>query len=76
MMPDGGRESARRFEDLGDVFLVLGLVVEFQLHHLAQFLGLGAVHRQHQRLFQEGIFDVLEFASRAKRCLPCAPCCA
>ena len=57
-----GRESAGRLEHLGNALFVLGLIIQFKLHHLAQFLGFGAVHRQHQRLAKEGLLDVFEFA--------------
>src|SRR5208282_5846452 len=57
-----GRESADRLEYLGDARFVLGLIIEFKLHHLAQLLGLGTVHRQHEGLAKKGFLDVFEFA--------------
>src|SRR3954468_19823611 len=35
----GRRKSAGGFEYFGNVIFVLGLIVEFQFHHLANFLG-------------------------------------
>ena len=62
IMPTVGENPPAASKTLGDALFVLGLIIEFKLHHLAQFLGLGAVHRQHQRLVQKGFFDVLQFA--------------
>ena len=39
-------------------------VIQFHLHDCAQLVGLRAVHRQHQRLFQERIADPLDVFSR------------
>ena len=57
---DGGRESSGRLKYLRNLLFVLGLIVEFQFHDLAQFLGLGAVDRQHERFLQERIVDLGE----------------
>ena len=59
---DRGRETSRGFENLRDVFFVFSLVIQLEFHHLLKLLRLGAVNGQHQRLFQEGIFDLLDFA--------------
>ena len=47
---DGGRVAASGFEDGGDLFFDLGFVVEFELHDLADFGGLGAVDGEHEGL--------------------------
>ena len=62
MIPTVGANPPADFEHLGDVLFVLRLVVQLELHHLLQFLGLGAVDRQHQGLFQERIADLFHFA--------------
>jgi hypothetical protein len=54
------REPARGLEHPGDVVVVLGAIVQFELHDRAQLGGLGAVHRQHQRLFQKRFLDLLQ----------------
>ena len=59
---DGGRKSSGSLENLGYAFLVLGLIIEFKLHHLAKFLRLGAIHGQHQGFAKEWFFDVFEVA--------------
>ena len=47
---DRGREPTGRLKYLRNLLFVLRLVVEFQFHDLAQFLGFSAVDGQHQRL--------------------------
>ncbi len=58
---DGGGEAAGCFEDLGDALILLALVVELQLHHLAQVGGADAVDGQHQALLEKGVVDLGEF---------------
>ena len=70
MMPIGGSETSGGLKDLRNLLFVLGLVVEFQFHDLAQLLGFGAVDRQHERFLQEGIFDLRQARRRGRRCLP------
>ena len=44
---DGGGKASGRLEYLGNLLFVLGLVIEFEFHDLAELFGLGAVDRQH-----------------------------
>ena len=39
-------------EHFGNVRFVLGLIVEFLLHHFANFLRLGAIDRKHEALWR------------------------
>ena len=57
---DGGRESSGGLEHFGNVRFVLGLIVELQLHHFANFLRLGAIDGEHEALFEKGIFHLFE----------------
>ena len=59
---DGRRVAAGGFEDGGDLFFDLGLVVELELHDLADLAGFGAVDGEHEGLFEEGISDGDEIA--------------
>ena len=57
MMPMVGGEAAGRFEDFGNVLFIFGLIIQLQLHHLAELLRFGAVNGKHQGFLQEGIVN-------------------
>ena len=59
---NGWREPTGGLENFWQVFLVLGLIVEVQLHHFSKLLRLGTVHGEHQGFFQEWVGDLLYFA--------------
>src|SRR5258708_33012485 len=54
---NGGSESSGGLEALRDLLFVLGLVVQFQFHDLAQLLWFGSIDCQHHRLAEKSILD-------------------
>ena len=48
MMPMVGANPPADSKTLGMFSSILGLIVQLQLHHLAQLLRFGAVDRQHE----------------------------
>ena len=62
MIPMVGEKPPADSKTLRDFFFLLRLVVELEFHHLAQFLGFGAIDGQHERLLQrKGSSIVAEF---------------
>ena len=51
---------------------MLGLIVQFELHHFPNFLRLRAVHCKHEGLFQERVLDVRQVAIQGNDAFP--PC--
>ena len=53
--------AGSQFEDLGNFFFLLLLVVKFELHDFAEFLRFGSIHRQHYGAAKERLLDGRDF---------------